>query len=54
MVYSNLLSVSQARVAQGKLDFGFGWWLVHGVMLVLLVAMFAHQMGLLRPRPAER
>jgi lipopolysaccharide export system permease protein len=54
MVYSNLLSVSQARVAQGKLDFGIGAWLVHGVMLVVLLAMFAHRMGWLRPRPAER
>src|SRR5438552_4118436 len=28
IVYSNLLSVSQARVSQGRLDFGVGWWLV--------------------------
>ena len=48
MVYSNLLSVSQARVAQGQLAFATGWWLVHGVMLVALLALFAQRMTLLR------
>jgi len=48
MVYSNLLSVSQARVAQGKLAFGTGLWLVHGVMLVVLLVLFAQRMSLLR------
>ena len=46
MTYSNLLSVSQARVAQGKLAFSTGWWLVHGVMLLVLLAMFARRLSL--------
>ncbi|TAK40917.1 MAG: LptF/LptG family permease, partial [Betaproteobacteria bacterium] len=46
ITYSNLLSVSQARVAQGKLAFSTGWWLVHGVMLLVLAAMFARRMSL--------
>ena len=50
MVYSNLLSVSQARVAQGRLPFSTGWWLVHGVMLVVLVVLFAHRLMPLRLR----
>jgi lipopolysaccharide export system permease protein len=50
MVYSNLISVSQARVAQGRLEFGTGWWLVHGVMLLALLAMFALRMQLFRLR----
>ena len=45
MVYSNLLSVSQARVSQGKLAFGVGWWLVHAVMLAVLVALFARHLA---------
>ncbi len=48
MVYSNLLSISQARVAQGKLEFGIGLWLVHAVMLAALLLMFAHRMQLFR------
>ena len=48
MVYSNLLSISQARVAQGKLEFGIGLWLVHGVMVAALLLMFAHRMQVLR------
>jgi len=48
VVYSNLLSVSQARVSIGKLDFDVGWWLVHAGMAALLVAMFAQRMQLLR------
>lgn len=50
IVYSNLLSVSQARVAQGRLDFGVGWWIVHAGMVLLLVFMFAQRMQLIRLR----
>ena len=48
LVYQNLLSVSQARVAQGSLDFSVGWWLVHAVVLVVLLALFAQRMTLRR------
>ena len=50
MVYSNLLSVSQARVAQGRLDFSLGVWLVHAAMVALLVVLFAQRMQLIRLR----
>lgn len=50
MVYSNLLSLSQARVVQGKLSFGTGWWLIHGVMILVLVVLFARRMGAFRFR----
>jgi lipopolysaccharide export system permease protein len=50
MVYSNLLSVSQARVAQGRLDFSIGFWLVHAAMVLLLVFLFAQRMQLIRLR----
>lgn len=50
MVYSNLLSVSQARVAQGRLPFSTGWWLVHGVMLLVLLLLFVRQLSPLRLR----
>src|SRR5919206_1628888 len=50
MVYSNLLSVSQARVAQGRLDFSLGIWLVHAGMILLLVVLFAQRMQLIKLR----
>jgi len=40
MIYSNLLSVSQAWVAQEKLGFGIGVGAVHVVMLAVLAVMF--------------
>ncbi len=40
MIYSNLLSVSQAWVAQGKLRFEIGVWAVHIGMFALLVILF--------------
>jgi lipopolysaccharide export system permease protein len=46
MVYSNLLSVSQAWVAQGRLSFHIGWWAVHAAMLVLLLALFYRRMSI--------
>ncbi len=45
MIYSNLLSLSQARVVQGQLSFGTGSWLVHGVMILILALLFARRMG---------
>jgi lipopolysaccharide export system permease protein len=53
VVYSNLLSVSMARVAQGKMDFALGVWAVHAAMAVLLVVMFAQRMQLIRLRMAR-
>jgi len=50
VVYSNLLSVTQARVATGRLDFSIGIWLMHGVMLAALLLMFAYRMQPLRLR----
>ena len=40
MIYSNLLSVSQAWVAQGRLAFGIGVWAVHVGMFLLLIVLF--------------
>ena len=44
MVYSNLISVSQAWVSQGRLGFEVGVWLVHVVMFVLLLVMFSKRL----------
>src|SRR5258708_18660988 len=48
MVYSNLLSASQSRAAQGPLDFSIGVWLVHAGMVLLLVVLFAQRMQLIK------
>jgi lipopolysaccharide export system permease protein len=40
MIYSNLLSVSQAWVAQGRIPFGIGVWVIHVVMLIVLLLLF--------------
>ncbi len=48
-IYSNLISVSQAWVAQGKLSFWVGVWAVHAVMLMPLVALFYRRISLRMP-----
>jgi lipopolysaccharide export system permease protein len=40
MVYSNLLSISQAAIAQSRITLATGLWGVHALMLVLLLVMF--------------
>jgi lipopolysaccharide export system permease protein len=40
MVYSNLLGVIQAWVAQGKVRFEIGWWVLHAAMLGLTAFLF--------------
>ena len=44
MVYSNLISMTQAWVAQGRLAFDMGWWVVHVGMAMLLALMFWRRM----------
>jgi lipopolysaccharide export system permease protein len=46
MVYSNLISVSQAWVSQGKISFHIGWWVVHAAMVLLLLALFYRRMSI--------
>lgn len=40
VAYSNLLSVSQAWVAQGRIPFALGVWAVHALMFVVLILLF--------------
>ena len=44
MVYSNLVSVSQAWVSQGKLPFEIGVWAVHVIMFVGLLVLFSRRL----------
>jgi lipopolysaccharide export system permease protein len=43
MIYSNLISVSQAWVAQGKIRFDMGVWVIHAAMFLLLVLMLSRR-----------
>jgi lipopolysaccharide export system permease protein len=40
MVYSNLLSIVKAWVAQGRVQFEVGWWVLHAAMLGLIAFLF--------------
>lgn len=41
--YWNLMVLVRGRIAQDRLDFWIGVWIVHGVMLLLLLAMYVHR-----------
>jgi lipopolysaccharide export system permease protein len=45
-VYVNVLNTVQAYVQQGRLGFGIGVWVVHGVVLAVIVALFARRLFL--------
>jgi lipopolysaccharide export system permease protein len=49
MTYSNLLSVSQAAVAQSRITLLTGLWGVHVLMLVLLTVMFYRRLMVFSP-----
>lgn len=44
-IYSNLLSVSQSWVGQGKLSFWIGLWAVHALMMLPLVFLFIRRLS---------
>lgn len=43
VIYWNLLIISQARVAQDRLDFGIGVWALHALMLAVLVVLYVQR-----------
>jgi lipopolysaccharide export system permease protein len=45
MIYWNLLVVAKARVAQDRLDFWVGLWIVHGVMIPILLVLFVQRVN---------
>ena len=49
MIYSNLISVSQAWVAQGRLSFSLGVWAVHALMLIVLLLLFWKRLAVFSP-----
>lgn len=46
VLYSNLLSVTQAWVVQGRIPFAVGVWAVHAVMCVVLILLFWHRLSI--------
>jgi lipopolysaccharide export system permease protein len=48
-IYSNLLSISETAVAQGRLSFWIGLWAVHGLMLLPLLVLFFQRMSVGNP-----
>ena len=45
MLYSNMISVTNAWVGQGKLSPGIGLWGIHAVMLAITALMFYRRMA---------
>ena len=48
IVYSNMQSLMQAWVAQGRVSFWVGVWVVHAVLAVIIALRFLQRMSLLR------
>jgi lipopolysaccharide export system permease protein len=54
MVYTNMLSVAQAWVQQGRWSFQQGWWVVHALMLTVFALMLVRRVRLrILPRGAD-
>jgi len=45
MIYSNVLSIMQASIAQSRIDVVTGMWGVHAAMLLLLLGMFYRRLS---------
>jgi len=48
-IYNNLMSLSQAWVAQGKLSFSIGVWAAHALMTLPLLLLFYRRIAVLMP-----
>ena len=56
ITYWNLMVLVKARIARERLDFWVGVWIVHGVILLLLLALYVYRTNpfLLRARRSRR
>ncbi len=54
VLYNNLLSIFQAKTAQGQIPAWLGLWPVHGAMIVLIAILFYRQLYGFRWRAAGR
>ena len=54
LLYTNLLTISRAWVANGKLAPEIGLWWVHLVVITITVVMLIRQSRLAAPKPPER
>lgn len=45
ITYTNLVSISQASVAKGRLDFAMAWWPLHLVVALWVLGMFAWRLN---------
>jgi len=48
VTYNNLISVAQAWVAEGRISFGIGVWVLHAAMLALVAVLFWRRVSLPR------
>jgi lipopolysaccharide export system permease protein len=46
VVYSNMVSVFQAAVVQGRMSLALGWWPIHLFAIVLIVLLFAWRLAM--------
>jgi len=53
LIYGNLINVSQAWVAQGKLAFGIGLWAAHLLIFAILVVLFLRRIAVYSWRRAQ-
>lgn len=50
IVYSNMVSVVQAAVVQGRMSFAMAWWPLHLAAALLILAMFSWRLFINSPR----
>jgi lipopolysaccharide export system permease protein len=54
LLYMNLINLSRGWIDDGKLSFGVGVWLVHGVFFALMIYLFWRKLRVKAPRRANR
>lgn len=53
MFFNNLLILTQTQIARGKIDFIWGWWPSHLLLLLIVLILVRFQFGLVRS-PIDR
>jgi lipopolysaccharide export system permease protein len=45
ITYSNVISLFKAAVMQNRFSFGWAWWPVHGLALLMMIGLFAWRLN---------
>lgn len=53
LLYMNMINLFRAWIADGRIPFGMGWWVIHVIVLAFAAYMFTRRLKVKAPKPPK-